>query len=161
MSNRSAQVTLCPERLVQSNHHCPSPCFVFLMAGFTVYAAKYTTSRGTRRIYVGYSSAVDVRKQHHKSARRPAPLRASKLEDISYKYLEENLPSEHIALSMEAIHAARLIRAEPGVAHGGPWSTPPLSTLALAEVRTPAMEHTQHRFLTLFVQAFYFFQEKG
>ena len=108
------------------------------MAGFTVYAAKYTTSRGTRRIYVGYISAVDVRKQHHKSARRPAPLRASKLEDISYKYLEENLPSEHIALSMEAIHAARLIRAEPGVAHGGPWSTPTLSTLALAEVRTIA-----------------------
>ena len=59
--------------------------------------------------------------------------------DIKYDRLEENVATLEVALALEALHAARDIRAEPATARGGPWSKPgTLSTAWLAECSTVA-----------------------
>ena len=51
----------------------------------------------------------------------------------------ENVSTLEVALALEALHAARDIRAEPATARGGPWSLPGrLSADWLAECRTVA-----------------------
>ena len=58
--------------------------------------------------------------------------------EIKYDRLEENVSSLETALALEALHAARDIRAEPATARGGPWSTVKLSGTSLAECTTVA-----------------------
>ena len=58
--------------------------------------------------------------------------------EIKYDRLEENVPSLETALALEALHAARDIRADPATARGGPWSTVKLSGASLAECTTVA-----------------------
>ena len=59
--------------------------------------------------------------------------------EIKYDRLEENVETLQAALCLEALHAARDIRAEPSTARGGPWSKPgKLSAAWLSECTTVA-----------------------
>ena len=56
----SCAALLAQDASLQLQHHCS------IMVLYCVYRATYTTRRGTRRAYIGYSGHLDVRKYWHK-----------------------------------------------------------------------------------------------
>jgi hypothetical protein len=87
---------------------------------------------------VGYTHALELRKWWH--ARKPVAFMkcAESGGEWSYDILEDDIPTLEAALALEAMHAARLMDAEPDHVRGGPWVKPTLPHGARSEVRAVA-----------------------
>ena len=107
---------------------------------FSVYQARYVTTRGTLRDYLGYTGCVDQRVGFLKGS-PPAFMRAmaEANAELKVKVLESGLATKAAARAVEALLAARAIAKAPRHTRGGPWSKPgPLGVAVLAEVRAVA-----------------------
>ena len=74
------------------------------MVLFTVYQAAFTTGAGSKRIYVGYTGSVELRKIWHK-CKPPAWMRPRAGEKLEVTALESGIPSRDLARAAEAIWA--------------------------------------------------------
>eukprot|EP00973_Karenia_brevis_P092997 12415110-Karenia_brevis.AAC.2 len=108
------------------------------MARYVVYKAYFTTKKGTRRTYVGYTRAVALREHWHKM-KPPAWVKPRKQDsELKFEILEQDIKNLESALALEALHAARHIAASPDTCRGGPWLKPSMSDSSLAEARDVA-----------------------
>lgn len=105
---------------------------------YYVYCVTFTTRQRTGRRYVGYTRALELRTWWH--FKKPVAFMkcAERGGEWSYDVLEADIPSKEAALALEALHAARLINAEPDHVRGGPWVKPTLPHGAMSEVRAVA-----------------------
>lgn len=109
------------------------------MVRYIVYKVYFTTKKGTRRSYVGYTRSVDLREQWHKM-KPPAWVKPRKQDsDLKFEILEQDIQNSETALALEALHAARHIAGSPDTCRGGPWLKPTMPDLSwLQEVRDVA-----------------------
>ena len=104
------------------------------MVSYGVYQMTFRTQRGTKRIYIGCTRALEVRAIFHQTDAK-GWLGCQTRDEPDYKILEDNIPSLELALAAEALHAARAIAEEPKTSRGGPWSAPTLTQPMLQECR--------------------------
>ena len=93
------------------------------MVTYSVYAVRGVTARGTKRTYIGYTRAIDVRKHYHRLPTKPAFMRCW-LGELQYEKLKLNIMDKTSALIEEAKFAAEQILQSPSTVRGGPWSSP-------------------------------------
>ena len=96
------------------------------MVVYKVYRAKFKTRLGTRRVYVGHTKCICIRKSWAEKE-PPAAMRCRDPRELSYTIIEDGIETKAQALALEALYAARHIMAEPDICRGGPWSNESLS----------------------------------
>ena len=99
---------------------------LFSMVVYKVYRAKFKTRLGTRRVYVGHTKCICIRKNWAEKE-PPAAMRCRDPRELSYTIIEDGIETKAQALALEALYAARHIMAEPDICRGGPWSNESLS----------------------------------
>ena len=104
------------------------------MVVYKVYRATFKTRLGTRRVYVGYTRCVCIRKTWAEK-KPPAAMRCRNRHELSYRIIEDGIKTKAHALALEAWYAARHIVAEPDTCRGGPWSNQPLSNNQMDELQ--------------------------
>ena len=88
------------------------------MVLYCVYRAIYTTRRGTRRAYIGYSGNVDVRTYWHK-VRPPSWMKPKRNDTLHLVILEAGIQSVGLARAAEAMYSEMCnFELSPGVRGG-------------------------------------------
>lgn len=93
---------------------------------YKVYRAKFRNRLRTKRVYVGYTKCVCIRKNWAEKE-PPAAMRCRDPRELTYTILEDGIEAKAEALALEALYAARHLMAEPDICRGGPWSNETLS----------------------------------
>ena len=75
------------------------------MVRYLVYRVRFTTTKGTKRVYIGYTKCLEVREVYH-NKKPPAWLKCqNRCSGLKYTILEEDIQDLGIALALEALRS--------------------------------------------------------
>ena len=76
-----------------------------MVVDYKIYRAMFKTRLGTRRVYVGHTKCICIRKNWAEKE-PPAAMRCRDPKDLTYKIIEEGIRTKGEALALEALYAA-------------------------------------------------------